>query len=162
MDMRLQIRRLDRSDAALLREIRIQALQDAPREFGETLAEALSRSDEDWSDLAAFAHVAEIEGRWVGMTFAFQDALDPEIARVGGMWVAPDARRAGVGSQLLEAVRTWAITTKKRRIRLWVNPGTAAEKLYRRASFVPSGAQKPFPGDGARSLIEMGLEIDDD
>jgi GNAT superfamily N-acetyltransferase len=159
--MPLQIRRLDRSDAALLREVRVTALEDAPREFGETLEEALSRSDEDWADLAAFAHVAEIEGRCVGMAFAFQDALDPEVARVGSMWVAPNARRAGVGSHLLEAVRTWAITTNKRRMRLWVNPGTAAEELYRRASFTPSGAQKPFPGDCARSVIELGLELDE-
>jgi GNAT superfamily N-acetyltransferase len=134
-------------------------LEDAPREFGESLAEALARSQQEWSDLAPFAHVAELDGRCVGMAFAFEDRSDPETARVGGMWVAPDARRAGVGSQLLAAILSWAIAMKKRRVRLWVNPATPAQALYRRASFAVTGAQKPFPGDSARHVMEMQLEL---
>src|ERR1700712_3137341 len=91
--MPLQIRRLDHSDGALLRELRIAALQDSPREFGETLDEALSRSDQGWIDLAPSAYLAELEGRSVGMAFAFDDRWDRGTARFGGCGL----RRAFVG-----------------------------------------------------------------
>jgi len=159
MTMPLQIRRLDRSGAALLRDVRVAALKDAPREFGETLAEALTRSDQAWSDLATSAHVAEIDGRCVGVAFAFDDATDKETGRLGGMWVAPAARGAGVGSRLVEAALAWATTERKQRVRLWVNPGSPAEGLYLRANFARTGNQKPFPGDDTRSVIEMQLDL---
>ncbi len=157
--MPLQIRRLDRSGAALLRELRIAALKDAPQEFGETLAEALSRSDREWSDLASSTYVAEVDGHCVGMAFAFEDRSDLETARVGGMWVAPGARRAGVGSRLMEAVLHWATSENMRRVRLWVSPTTPAEELYRRANFAPTGNSKPFPRDHSRSVMEMECEL---
>jgi GNAT superfamily N-acetyltransferase len=160
MTLPLRIRRLDRAEAALLREIRIAALTDSPREFGESIAEALARSERDWSELASSAHVAEIDGRWVGLAFAFADGSDPASARVGGMWVAPGARRSGVAAQLLKAVLAWASAEGKRRVRLWVSPESPAEALYRRATFVATGAQKRFPGDAERALLEMQLVLE--
>jgi GNAT superfamily N-acetyltransferase len=94
------------------------------------------------------------------MAFAFEDSADKDAARVGGMWVAPGARRAGVGYRLMEAVVAWATAERKHRVRLWANPATPAERLYRRANFAPTGAQKPFPGDCTRSVIEMQLILE--
>ena len=156
--MPLQINRLDHSGGAVLREVRIAALRDSPREFGETLAEALARSEQGWSDQAPAAFIAELDGQPVGMAFAFEDGSDPEAARVGGMWVAPSVRRAGIGLALVEAALSWAKANGKRRIRLWANQAIPGQDLYRRAGFVPTGAQKPFPGDGSRTLVEMQLE----
>jgi GNAT superfamily N-acetyltransferase len=153
------IRQLNRADWALLRRIRIAALQDSPLQFGETLAQALARSDESWMNLAQSAYVAEFNDGSVGMVFAFQDKSDPETARLGGMWVAPHARRAGVGLALVEAGVSWAKINAKRRVRLWVEPQTPAERLYARASFVHTGAQKPFANDDPRILIEMQREL---
>jgi GNAT superfamily N-acetyltransferase len=159
--MPLQIRRLARSEAALLRELRIAALQDAPDEFGEPLAVALTRSDDEWAELTPFAYVAEVDGRCVGMTFAFVDRSDSEAARVGGMWVVPSLRRTGIGLALLEAVLSWARQETKRRIRLWANPASPGLQLYRRANFVLTGAQKPFPRDPSRAVAEMQLELNE-
>ncbi|HEX3853769.1 MAG TPA: GNAT family N-acetyltransferase, partial [Polyangiaceae bacterium] len=159
--MQPHIRRLDHSEATLLRELRVAALEDSPREFGETLAEARDRSEQSWSDLAPSAYVAELDGRLVGMAFAFQDQTDPDTARVGGMWVAPSLRRAGVGLALLRAALSWARAQSKRRVRLWAIPGAAAEALYRRACFVPTGLERPFPGDASpRVLMEMQLNLE--
>ncbi len=157
--MPLQIRRLDHSDAALLRELRVAALADSPREFGETLDEALNRSDQGWIDLAPSAYLAELDGRPVGMAFAFEDRSDPATARVGGMWVAPSLCGAGIGFALLQTAVSWATAESKRRVRLWAIPGTSAERLYRRASFVRTGLKKPFPGDSSRVVMEMQLDI---
>jgi GNAT superfamily N-acetyltransferase len=155
----LQIRKLDRSAAFLLREIRIAALHDAPDEFAETAAEALARSDDDWRDLAPFAFVAEVDGRCVGMTFAFTDPSDASTARIGGMWVATGLRRKGIGFALLEAALSWARIEKKSRIALWARLASPGQDLYRRANFVLTGVQKPFPGRPSHELVEMQFNL---
>ena len=48
----MKVRRLDVSEGALLRAVRIGALQDSPEAFGETLGGALECSDEQWASLA--------------------------------------------------------------------------------------------------------------
>jgi GNAT superfamily N-acetyltransferase len=159
--MPFQIRQLGPFDGAVLREVRIAALRDSPREFGETLAEALTRSEQAWSDQAPSVFIAQLDGQLVGMAFVFEDRADPEAARVGGMWVAPSVRRAGIGLALVETALSWAKANGKRCIRLWANQATPGQDLYRRAGFVPTGAQKPFPGDGSRTLVEMQLDLDD-
>jgi GNAT superfamily N-acetyltransferase len=155
----LQIRQLDRVDGSLLRRIRIAALQDAPDQLGETLAQALARSDETWSEYARSVHLAEFDDGPVGMVFAFQDTSDPETGRLGGMWVAPKARRIGVGFALVEAAVSCARNNGKRCVRLWVEPSTQAERLYARANFVFTGAQKLFPDNSRRIVIEMQREL---
>ena len=142
-----------------MRELRIAALRDAPDQFAETVAQALARSDEEWGKFAASAYVAESNNALVGLVFAFEDASDDAVGRVGGMWVAPGARRAGIGSALVEVALSWAKGAGKRRVRLWVVPTTPGEGLYRRAHFVPTGNQKPFPGDDSRVVIEMEIEL---
>jgi GNAT superfamily N-acetyltransferase len=144
--MEFHVRRLEATEARLLRELRIAALRDAPDQFAETVAQALARSDEEWVRFAAFA---------------FDDASDGAVGRVGGMWVAPAARRTGIGSALVEAALSWARAAGKRRVRLWAVPTTSGERLYRRARFVPTGNQKPFPGDDSRVVIEMEIELSD-
>jgi GNAT superfamily N-acetyltransferase len=159
--MEFHVRRLEATEARLLRELRIAALRDAPDQFAETVAQALARSDEEWVRFAASAYVAESGNALVGLAFAFEDASDGAVGRVGGMWVAPGARRTGIGSALVEAALSWARAAGKRRVRLWAVPTTSGERLYRRARFVPTGNQKPFPGDDSRVVIEMEIELSD-
>ena len=157
--MLCKIRRLDRSELQLLRRLRIAALEGSPDQFGETALAARERSDEEWLGLVTSAHVAELDGDSVGMVFAFDDQSDPSVGRLGGMWVAPGARRVGVGSALLAAVRAWATACGKRCVRLWVVPTSPGAALYECAQFVSTGASKPFPGDPDRTVIEMELEL---
>jgi len=159
--MTFHLRRLEPTEAPLLRELRIAALQDAPDQFAETVAHALARSDREWAKFAATAYVAESDNALVGLVFAFEDASDDAVGRVGGMWVASGARRTGIGSALVEAALSWAKAAGKRRVRLWAVPTTPGERLYRRAHFVPTGNQKPFPGDDSRVVIEMEIELSD-
>ncbi|MBO0867055.1 MAG: GNAT family N-acetyltransferase [Micromonosporaceae bacterium] len=66
------------------------------------------------------------------------------------MWVAPRARGRGVGELLIAAVADWAALAGARTMLLAVAEGnTAAERLYRRAGFLPTGAQAEMP-DGIR------------
>ncbi len=95
------------------------------------------------------------------MVFAIQDRSDPTTGRLGGMWVTPAARGAGVGTTLVTAVLEWSQARAMQRVRLWVVPGTAAERLYRRALFIATGAEKPFPGDDSRCIVELQRELDE-
>lgn len=165
--MALRVRQLAREEWSLLRDLRLAALSDAPDQFGETSVLAAQRSPQEWAALTSSdtpgsgcsAHIAEVDGTPVGMAFAFQDRADPATGRLGGMWVKPDARRHGIGMAVVAAVTSWSRVREMQRVRLWVVPNTAAHRLYRRALFVETEAQKPFPGDTSRLVIEMQHEL---
>ena len=159
--MAFHVRHLEPIEGPALRQLRIAALQDAPDQFAETLECALARPEQEWVALATWAYVAESEDVLVGLVFAYQDASDNAVGRVGGLWVAPDARRSGIGSALIEAALSWAKAAGKRRVRLWAVPETPGERLYRQCHFVPTGKQKEFPADDSRVVIEMEIELRD-
>jgi GNAT superfamily N-acetyltransferase len=164
---KLRIRQLEPGERALLRAVRLAALKESPDQFAEQFAEAEQRSEEGWErylqsvtqDGGAAAFLAEIDGPTVGMVLALHGA-EARIGRLGGLWVAPRARRLGVGTALASAVRGWATEHRKEVIRLWVVPGTAGESLYRRLGFVPLGNRREFPGDASREIAEFELSID--
>ena len=90
-------------------------------------AEAAAGSDEDWAATAR----ASSEGNrriWfiarneaeapVGVVQARR--RQPFDCLLFSMWVAPEARRLGVGSALVGAVQEWGETCGARRVVLWV------------------------------------------
>lgn len=167
--MVFRVRKLAREEWSLLRDLRLAALTNAPDQFGEAALLASQRSAEEWTaqtssdtpGAASDTHIAEVDGAPVGMAFAIQDRTDAATGRLGGMWVEPDARGIGIGMALVTAVLNWSRDRGMQRVRLWVVPCTTADRLYRRAQFIPTGAQKPFPGDDSRSVIEMQLNLGD-
>jgi GNAT superfamily N-acetyltransferase len=148
------IRRADRRDWRTLRAIRLAALADAPDAFGSTYEGSKDRDDASWQ---AWADGSFVEGD-TALFLAFSDEdpaapvgivvgarIDegdegerPDEAQIWSMWVAPEARRQGVGGLLLEAVAAWARTLPGvRSCVLHVTEGNvAAETLYVRAGFV--------------------------
>jgi GNAT superfamily N-acetyltransferase len=161
------VRRLEPGEKALLQAVRLAALRESPDQFGEKFAEAEQRSEESWETYAqsvtrvggAAAFLAEIDGATVGMAFAMHGA-EARIGRLGGMWVAPEVRRLGVGSALVEAVRGWALEHRKEVIRLWAVNGAAGERLYRKLGFAPLEHRREFPGDPTREIAEFELVLD--
>jgi GNAT superfamily N-acetyltransferase len=165
---KLCVRAVGPRELALVRDLRLAALRDAPDQLGESWADAAARSDGDWATLIASvtppsthaAYVAELGAEPAGMVYALTDQKDQSIGRLGGMWVAPFARRRGVGAALVEAVIAWCRASGKRCVQLGVVPGGAPERLYRRSGFIVTGASKPFPGSESRRVIEMQLELE--
>ena len=65
--------------------------------------------------------------------------VDGEVARLGRMAVAPEARGAGVGSAVLREAERLAARAGARRMTLHAQ--TAARAVYERAGYEPPGAE---------------------
>ena len=108
----MQVRRVRPDDWRALRDLRLRALESDPDAFGSTLAEALSRPDEEWQSRAAstdtVTFVAETPDGLVGMGSVGPAPERPGIAAIYGMWVAPEARGQGIGGSLMDILEAWA------------------------------------------------------
>jgi GNAT superfamily N-acetyltransferase len=166
--MRMQIRTLAPHEVDLHRDIRLQALRDAPDAFGTIASEAEAQPLSYWEDLTRSVtepgrHVMFLacEGDTVlGSAYGLLDPDQREAGRVGGMWVTPAARRLGVGRALLQAVMAWARGRRLKRLGLWAPAHSpAAVALYQQAGFRETGQRKPLPTISALQIIEMACEL---
>jgi [ribosomal protein S18]-alanine N-acetyltransferase len=72
------------------------------------------------------------------------------------MWVEPQQRRKGIGSELLDAIISWALERGLERLQLEVTEtNSAAQALYIRARFLPTGRKRPLPSHPELQAIEM-------
>jgi GNAT superfamily N-acetyltransferase len=153
-----QLRRIQPSDAAVLRRVRLAALEDAPDAFGTTLAKAEALEAESWAGLAearasgdkgATFFVEDNAAAW-GMAAGVQSDHDPATADLISMWVTPSHRRRGVGLMLVDAVVAWARQGGYERVELWVTESnSAAAAIYVKAGFEATEVQQPLPSNPA-------------
>ena len=142
------IRRITPDDWRILRELRLASLLDAPEAFGQSHTNALEMAESEWRQIARSS--AAGDGRiWliatdgaadVGLVQARRRA--PADCMVFSMWVAPGARRRGVGALLIESVVEWAHTWGAQRLVLWVfGANEGAHQFYDRIGFqvIPDG-----------------------
>jgi GNAT superfamily N-acetyltransferase len=139
----VSIKRISPDEWPVLRHIRLRSLQDSPEAFGQHYDEAASTSDADWASTAN----ASAEGNrriW----FIARDDADVPVGVVQArrrqpfdcllfsMWVAPEARRLGVGKSLVDSVQEWGRSWGARRVVLWVLAANEpATRFYDRIGF---------------------------
>lgn len=166
--MTVELRRIRDGEAALLRELRLRALREAPAAFAETFEEAHERPAERWTEWTRAGATAEthvtvvaVDGeRWIGMVVARLLADVPGTAWLAGLWVDPTVRRAGVGSGLIEAVAAWARERGADRLDLSVTVGNEpAGALYAYAGFVETGHRRPLPADPTRTEVFLSRRL---
>jgi len=140
------------------RNLRLRALADAPQAFTTTLAEWSGSGDSEsrWRRRLSSVPlnlVASVGGTAVGMA----SATSPENEEVEliSMWVAPEARKAGVATALIEAVVEWACDEGVARVALDVRDDNAtAIALYRACGFVDAGRSlNSEPGAPERRML---------
>lgn len=136
----IEVRVLGSGDWCVWREMRLQALAEAPDAFGSTLAEWQGAGDteERWRKRLTdvpFNLLAQMDGKPAGMVSA--TALDAtDTVDLISMWVAPFARGRGAGDALISAVMEWAAREGARRVALdVVASNEPATGLYRRNGF---------------------------
>lgn len=161
------VRRVTAADAALLRDIRLRALQDAPSAFGSTYAAEMTRTDAEWRERAAsgakgtdrFTALAFDDDQCVGLAGGFRNDEDGHHADIDlvSMWVAPTHRGSGVADQLVDAVLEWACNEASADVvGLWVTRGNdRAQRFYERLGFVETGDVQPLPSDPCKDEVRM-------
>jgi GNAT superfamily N-acetyltransferase len=161
------IRAVTDQDWRLLRDIRLRALADAPDAFGATLAGARARSDDDWrasTGTSPLILLAVADGRPVAMGGVFRPA-NGDPATIWGMWTSPDARGAGIGGRLLDALIEWCQrqpTTEQAydEVRLHVTEGNAgARQLYVSRGFTPTGNWEALRKGSSLQIEELRLVL---
>jgi RimJ/RimL family protein N-acetyltransferase len=141
------IRRLKADDAGPYRKLRLLALRDCPEAFGS------SYEDEASKPLGWFADRLEsniVLGGWSGVAILAgiaglhipQAAKSSHKANLWGMFVTPDARRAGLATALLAQLTKEAAALVEE-IRLAVVSGNVeVVRFYEKAGFTAYGLER--------------------
>ena len=142
MSIERSVRRAVLGDEPILREVRLQALSDAPDAFGSTYEREAARTMEDWqgwmSPGVAFILFEPAGAR--GMIAGLRDETDPAVVHLMAMWVHPEIRGSSGASQLVEAVLSWARSEGAKVVRLKVIQGNdRARGFYDRVGFRATG-----------------------
>lgn len=164
----MYIRKLKSSEAALFRDLRLQALANAPNSFGETLEQAEAQPNSYWQKLTEsvtkpdghIMFLAEQLEQVVGFAFGLRDRQDSKVGHLGGMWVNPNFRSQGVGYGLVEAIIAWGHQLKQERLELWVTEGNRdAIRLYERVGFIDTSKRDILPSNPSLQIIQMALQL---
>ena len=146
--MVMEIQRLSLDEAARLRSIQLAALHDAPQAFGTTFQTAVRLSTNTWLyQLQIFpTFVAVVDGIDSGMVRSARNSNDVSSAYLISLWVAPQARRLGVGSMLIDTVVAWGRSVGYARLLLEVAEKNGhAISLYTGKGFKPTGQTRALP-----------------
>jgi GNAT superfamily N-acetyltransferase len=144
----------------VLRDIRLEALQDAPNAFGSTYADQAALKEADWRRTIScggtfLAYLPEGDmTKPAGVVSGYHEAL--ETVELESMWVRPQARGDGVSEALIDAVIDWAGAKNASSVHLWViETNKYARTLYERCGFSPTGERQPLPSN--TDLTEVGM-----
>lgn len=141
-----RVRHLLRADAALYREIRLEALTQSPEAFGSTFEAEGVRPLAWFADrldgAAVFGAFDGTELLGIAGLYIQQGRKHAHKGTLWTMYVRPNARRAGVGRRLVEAV----IEHARRHVELVqlsvVSGNEPARRLYATLGFVEYGIEK--------------------
>jgi GNAT superfamily N-acetyltransferase len=144
----LTVRRIAADQGAVLRELRMASLREAPYAFGEKLEDALSAAASTFDATAAHHAVARTiatfilytEGHPAGLIGACFEALPARRAFVSELWVAPAVRHLRGGELLVDTATQWLASEGAEEIHAWVadaNPN--GMRFHERLGFGPTG-----------------------
>jgi ribosomal protein S18 acetylase RimI-like enzyme len=162
MSSERSVRRAVLGDEPILREVRLQALSDAPDAFGSTYEREVARTKSEWQrwlSVGAIFILYEPEGAR-GMVAGLHDEADPAVVHLMAMWVHPKVRGSGGAAELVAAVVAWSRSESAKSVRLKVIQGNErARGFYERMGFRTTGREEMRLRDG-RVEVEMERRAD--
>ena len=143
----LKVRRLEASDVADYRELRLESMKVHPEAFGSSWE---SEGEKPISWWAERLETTTVFGGWVNNSplvgtagFAVQDS--PKVRHKGvlwGMYVRPEARGTGLATALVQQVVAHAQTLVEQVCLTVVASNVAARRLYSAAGFQEYGLER--------------------
>lgn len=158
----MKIRPTEEQDWMLLKEIRLAALLDSPTAFGVSYKTAITDSDEKWKQRASSNTqpkfwLAFKDNKAIGMIGAGMDQSDRY--NLIAMWVEPESRKMGVAEQLVNAVKSDAISRGVNQVFLDVSPDNLKASLfYKKHGFIFINERKPLDSNPDIQLQTMKWE----
>lgn len=157
----IELKMVSPEDWLLWRQLRLEALREAPHAYGSTLADWQGEGDTEqrWRNRLISVDlnvIAQVDGMPAGMASGHRKQDDVELA---SMWVAPFARGTGVGDRLVGSVVDWAQRMEARRVLLSVKANNlSAVRLYSRHAFMDAGpSPESEPGATPERLMIRSL-----
>ncbi|MGI9584287.1 MAG: GNAT family N-acetyltransferase [Acidimicrobiia bacterium] len=156
----IEVRAVRDGEWQRLRAIRLEALSDTPEAFITTHAEAEAFPDDVWidrvrksSEAVEQTTIVAVDGAdTVGLAVGLApDAANDGVVPVVSVYVAPRARRVGVGKRLIQAVETWAASVGANSTSLWVvETNLAAIGFYESMGYRATRNRMPTPAPPPR------------
>lgn len=150
------------------RDIRIRALSTDPDAFSSTAEATETFTEQEWrrrlatEDSLTFVVESEELGD-AGLATVIrcrESDAEPGDYSLVSMWVAPEARRGGVGKQLVSHALHTARGFGARRVTLWVAWGNLrAEMLYQQFGFKRTGETGTFQQPRETPTFKMALKL---
>lgn len=173
------VREVAADDWAVLRDVRLTALSEAPYAFGSTYAREVSFTQAQWRariherSVTFFALAGQSgpgapagSGTDPSKPGAGEPAglagvhVEDGAADLVSMWVRPACRGHGVGEALVAASASWAKAHGHDSLFLWVTESnTPARRLYARCGFTPTGERQPLPSDASLPEIRLSRAL---
>ena len=151
-------------DWQALRDIRLEALRDAPSAFGSTYQGEAGRPEAHWHDRIArggtfLAYLPDLgPSDPAGLIGGYPE--DPQTVELVSMYVRPGARGRGVGDALVATVLDWASRRNATTVHLWVTETNAAARaLYERCGFTLTGERQQLPSDPTVGEVAMSRTL---
>ncbi|OAF11015.1 acetyltransferase [Bradyrhizobium centrolobii] len=157
------IRLLTRADAALYREIRLEALAAHPEAFSSTFAreqeKPLAWFEERLTTSDVFGAFTEQELLGVAGFRRQEGAKTEHKAVLWGMYVRPQARKSGAGKLLIDAIVAHAAKHVEQLQLAVISENEAALRLYTAAGFVEYGREVKALKQGGRYFDEILMAL---
>jgi GNAT superfamily N-acetyltransferase len=149
-------------DWRVWRDLRLEALADAPYAFGETLGQALERDEENWRswwrgpDPGGPRFIAFVDGAAAAMSaICFPEAHGNEPLLIS-MWASPKVRGRGAARAMLDACADYCVRTGRPRLLLGVvDDNLPALRLYEGYGFALTGGSEPLLSDPSKHVLWM-------
>lgn len=155
----MSVRRAVLGDEAIVRDLRLRALADAPDAFDSTLEREVSMAPSDWSRRISngatflFEHAGGPKGIAAGVSYDGE----PDAVLLLSMWVDPGFRGSGAAAALVGAVVAWAESEGAAEVVLHVGKANArARRFYERIGFRVVGEEFVSPGN---RIVEVEMRL---
>lgn len=154
--MGVHVRRVAEHEWSMVRDVRLRALMEGVDVSAAVLAREQRFAEQHWRSRIRTSPT------WLGLdedlvargivSMISEPGSPADDRHVVGLWVAPEARRRGLGWALLDAVRAAAGADGARSLSVWVTDGDlAAGDLYVRAGFERTGERHALARDPDRA-----------